>query len=92
MTIQEKDIADLSIYRVILILGVYFGGFLLYNRFVLKKRGKEQLPPMGPTIVDAWSFIKDMVIIGGVTIADKVKGVLGRSRPGGFQGLPTDER
>lgn len=47
---------------------------------------------MGPTIVDTWSFIKDMVIIGGVTVADKLKGLLGRSRSGGFQGLPTDER
>lgn len=45
---------------------------------------------MGPTIVDAWSFVKDMVIIGGVTIMDKAKGLFGRSRSGGFRGLPTD--
>lgn len=75
---------------ILLLLAVYFAGFVIFNRFVLKKRGKEQLPPMGPTIIDAWSFVKDMVIIGSVTVMDKVKSLFGRSRSGGFQGLPSD--
>lgn len=45
---------------------------------------------MGPSIVDAWSWVKDMTIIGGVAIADKAQALLGRSRSGGFQGLPSD--
>lgn len=82
--------SELSTYSILLLLGVYFAGFFLFNRFVLKKRGKEQLPPMGPSIVDAWSWVKDMTIIAGVSVADKVQGLLGRGRSGGFQGLPND--
>lgn len=103
-----------SFYSILLLLGVYFAGFFLFNRFILKKRGKEQLPPMGelyaflnkrdrnfilmgvcvslgPSIVDAWTWVKDMSIIGGVVLADKVRGLMGRSRAGGFQGLPSDD-
>lgn len=57
----------------------------------MKKTGREQLPPLGPTIIEAWSWAKDMAIIGGVTILDKVKSIAGRSQSGGFRGLPADE-
>jgi hypothetical protein len=65
---------------------------MLYNRFVLKKTGREQLPPLGPSIVEAWLWIKDMALIAGLTIIDKIRSLVGgRASSRGFQGLPTDE-
>lgn len=38
-----------------------FGAAFLYNRFVLKQRGGEQVPFAG-----AVGFVKDIVIISGI--------------------------
>jgi len=77
---------------ILILLAVYFGGFFLYNRFVLKRRGAEQIPPLGPSVLEAWAFVKDMALIIGANAYDKLNALLGRADSHrGFQGLPADE-
>ena len=70
---------------------MYTVGFLAYNRFVLKRNGRDQIPPLGPSLKDALLWIKDIAVIAAVGVPDAVSQALSRLKGGrSFQGLPPD--
>lgn len=85
----------LHIFRASIGLLAFLVAGLAYKRLVLGQRGLDQLPvvPFAERVVEAVSFVKDMVLIVVLTTWDKLSGMVHRltgRRGGGFRGEMAD--
>lgn len=70
---------------------LYIVGYLAYNRFILKRSGRDQIPPLGPSLKDPLLWTKDIAMIAVVGIYDAASQASARLKGGRtFQGLPPD--